>query len=57
MESNTTYLQKAQERILTSINWNYVGVVSGVLSVAVAAYNILEYTKKIRAGKSKNVRV
>lgn len=47
----SVYLQKTQERILMSINWNYVGIVSGILSVAVAAYNILEYTKKIRGKK------
>lgn len=30
------------------VNWNYIGLVAGVLSVIVTAYNINKYWEEIR---------
>jgi hypothetical protein len=42
-----TIKQKADE--LTSlVNWNYIGLVAGVLSIIVTAYNISRYYEEIK---------
>jgi len=41
-------LDAIQERIVEHINWNYIGIVAGIMSVIVAFYNIFEYTKKLK---------
>ena len=48
----TEVITKAEKLLIERVNWNYVGIVSGVLSALVAVYNIFEYTKVIRAKKN-----
>ena len=41
-------LSSIRERIIEHLNWNYIGIAAGVMSVIVAIYNIAEYTKKLK---------
>jgi hypothetical protein len=42
-----TIKQKIEE--MTSIvNWNYIGIAAGVLSIVVAMYNVSRYYEEIR---------
>lgn len=41
-------LKKSAIEIQSLINWNYIGIAAGILSVVVAIYNINEYIQKQR---------
>lgn len=43
-------IQISKKTLAALVNWNYIGIMAGLLSIAVAVYNINEYVKKQKGG-------
>lgn len=41
-------LKQRVDQLTSLVNWNYIGLVAGVLSIIVTAYNISRYYEEIK---------